>query len=702
MDAVSYSHADKQKQRIEKFNANPDSNSGIVTVPKTIGAGESVTVPAGRVAVLPNLQVDGTLNVLGEVFIPAGTTVDMGNGLAINGEKVVMSVPTSYHLLEGNLVVDNSVITQGFNTTLYTGNGSTQSINTGIDMATQWGDTTEEKFGGLVWLKSRSAVTGHFWFDTLRGINNEINSNTNEANAALANSLTSFNNDGFSLGGAAGVGTNAATYASWNFQTTHRITGITNHGKPYTCHYNPYTGFTMVKYEGSGIVGHEIPHHLGRKLELWHHKNLSVASTNWETMYNGGVSRINFNLANAGITDSYYCSVDNLKVSILGTAGTHSEWNTNTHQYIMYGWANSYLDESNKLIGNYEVGVYQGNGVGGYKVTTRGKPAWVMIKRLDTATNCFMLDNQRDSTNPNQSYFTAEAPSAESVYQTFGINMLADGFTCNDNNPANNASGGQYLYMVAYDTNSDGGGSYYPKSTDTANVQINNALIPIAKGSDINGLKNVMVSKNETITGLTYTLGKNYIYCDGNGSYGVKSIAPNYGTTNPANGGDFYSILENKWYTSAGVEITEGRNYLNHIVYADNDGGVLYVEELPKIEYKDEVKAEKIKANEYQGKNACTAWVNFDGTTTPPTIRDSYNVSKVIRTQAGIYDIYFENEMDNSNYVVSGTTGGTNSSWVFNRYNTQSINKFSCGAVQPSVSWQNDSNIQIQIFGGKN
>ena len=75
MDAVSYSHADKQKQRIEKFNANPDSNSGIVTVPKVIGAGESVTVPAGRVAVLPNVQVDGEIVVQGEVFVPAGSVL---------------------------------------------------------------------------------------------------------------------------------------------------------------------------------------------------------------------------------------------------------------------------------------------------------------------------------------------------------------------------------------------------------------------------------------------------------------------------------------------------------------------------------------------------------------------------------------------------------------------------------------------------
>ena len=77
MDAVSYSHADKQKQRIEKFNANPDSNSGIVTVPKVIEAGESVTVPAGRVAVLPNIQVDGEIVVEGdgEIFIPAGSVI---------------------------------------------------------------------------------------------------------------------------------------------------------------------------------------------------------------------------------------------------------------------------------------------------------------------------------------------------------------------------------------------------------------------------------------------------------------------------------------------------------------------------------------------------------------------------------------------------------------------------------------------------
>ena len=103
MDAVSYSLASKQAQRIEKFIENPDSTSGIVTVPKTIASGETVTVPAGRVAVLPNVQVDGTLNIEGEVFIPSGSSVDFTNGIKVNGNNISLSIPTSYNLLSGNL-----------------------------------------------------------------------------------------------------------------------------------------------------------------------------------------------------------------------------------------------------------------------------------------------------------------------------------------------------------------------------------------------------------------------------------------------------------------------------------------------------------------------------------------------------------------------------------------------------------------------
>ena len=76
MDVISFSEAATANGRIEKINANPDSSSGIVTVPKTIAIGETITIPAGRVAILPNLVIDGVLNIEndGEVFIPSGST----------------------------------------------------------------------------------------------------------------------------------------------------------------------------------------------------------------------------------------------------------------------------------------------------------------------------------------------------------------------------------------------------------------------------------------------------------------------------------------------------------------------------------------------------------------------------------------------------------------------------------------------------
>lgn len=84
MDAVAYSLASKQAQRIEKFINDPDSTSGIVTVPKVIASGENITIPAGRVAVLPNVQVDGVLNIEGDVFVPSGATFgDIENQIAL-------------------------------------------------------------------------------------------------------------------------------------------------------------------------------------------------------------------------------------------------------------------------------------------------------------------------------------------------------------------------------------------------------------------------------------------------------------------------------------------------------------------------------------------------------------------------------------------------------------------------------------------
>lgn len=50
------------------------------------------------------------------------------------------------------------------------------------------------------------------------------------------------------------------------------------------------------------------------------------------------------------------------------------------------------------------------------------------------------------------------------------------------------------------------------------------------------------------------------------------------------------------------------------------------------------------------------AWVNFNGTTSPGTIRSSYNVSSVTKNGTGDYTVNFATAMADANYSVSLTT----------------------------------------------
>jgi hypothetical protein len=122
-----------------------------------------------------------------------------------------------------------------FSTWLYTGTGASQSISNGVDLSAN---------AGMVWIKSRSATTDNFLFDTARGVNSEINSNTTDASTTLANSLTAFNTNGFTVGSATGIGTSSATYASWTFREQPKF-------------------FDVVTYTGNGVPGRQIDHLLG-------------------------------------------------------------------------------------------------------------------------------------------------------------------------------------------------------------------------------------------------------------------------------------------------------------------------------------------------------------------------------------------------------------------------------------------------------
>lgn len=95
-----------------------------------------------------------------------------------------------------------------FAATPYTGNGATQSIVTGQDLSGT---------GGAVWLKKTGTTSNHLIFDTTRGANKNIFSNSSAGEATETQHLNSFGSNGFTLGTSSNVnGSGQANIAfSW-------------------------------------------------------------------------------------------------------------------------------------------------------------------------------------------------------------------------------------------------------------------------------------------------------------------------------------------------------------------------------------------------------------------------------------------------------------------------------------------------------
>lgn len=55
----------------------------------------------------------------------------------------------------------------------------------------------------------------------------------------------------------------------------------------------------------------------------------------------------------------------------------------------------------------------------------------------------------------------------------------------------------------------------------------------------------------------------------------------------------------------------------------------------------------------------CRAFVNFDGTTSPGTIRASFNVSSVTKNGTGDYSLNFTNAMPDTNYTATFSVGSS-------------------------------------------
>jgi len=320
-----------------------------------------------------------------------------------------------------------------FNTKLYTGNGSTQSI-TGVGFQPD-----------LTWLKCRSNADGHGLFDAVRGVNKRLISDTAEAETTISG-VTSFDSDGFSLGSAK-HNDNGNTFVGWSWKASGSTASNTDGSITSTVSANTTAGFSIVSYTGNGTANSTIGHGLGTVPDFIIVKCRSSSGTAWGTKnpaYNSPSDPRVLYLNNSNSYDSAQ-NVWGTSASFTTSTFTVGDWvgsNTNGDDYIAYCWTSK--------TGYSKFGSYTGNGnADGTFVYTGFKPAFVIIKRYDGGTNDWVLYDTKRCINGIENALEPNTSNSESTViakTDYNIDLLSNGFKLrSDSDQLNN---GSYIYMA--------------------------------------------------------------------------------------------------------------------------------------------------------------------------------------------------------------------------------------------------------------
>lgn len=309
-----------------------------------------------------------------------------------------------------------------FSTFLYEGTNSTNSINNGIDLSGE---------GGLVWIKGRDNSEFHRLFDTARGDNKQLstNSNTGQGNQ---NHFSSFNSNGFTVTtNDNSVNNSSYDYVSWSFR---KAPGF----------------FDVVAYTGDGTTPRAISHNLGSTPGMIIIKKLD-ATSNWVCYHRsiGAQNILYLNETNAQI-DADWAFADTAPTSTHFTVHSDGWVNSNGDPYIAYLFAHddqSFGTDSDEAI--IKCGNYSGTGSSGNFVNVGFEPQFILIKNTSAGTNWMLLDVMRGL--PAQSGSTAKAlytntNSGENANNS--IEPSATGFTPTGSGSYTNQSGNTYIYMA--------------------------------------------------------------------------------------------------------------------------------------------------------------------------------------------------------------------------------------------------------------
>ena len=322
---------------------------------------------------------------------------------------------------------------ENFNTVLYTGTGSAQSI-TGVGFKPD-----------MVWIKDRIQAYSHNITDSTRGTSKQIFPNsTNAQDTTYTNRVTSFDADGFTIGNDNYVNTNGNTFVAWCWKANGGTTSSNTDGTiTSTVQANTKAAFSVVSYTGNAVSGATIGHGLGVEPDLVIVKNLNLSTQSWNTYVknvtttNAQFLTLNTSAANGNTANPRFIP-GNFSSSVFSVGNDNStNGASGVDTYIAYCFAS--------VAGYSSIGTYTGNGsTNGPIVNTGFEPAMIIIKRTDSVEDWKIIDNKRGFANtlePNED-------GAEETGNNSNFTVLSTGFQIGDTNGDFNANGGTYLYIA--------------------------------------------------------------------------------------------------------------------------------------------------------------------------------------------------------------------------------------------------------------
>tara|TARA_R110001606_G_scaffold224822_1_gene372964 strand:+ start:308 stop:2299 length:1992 start_codon:yes stop_codon:yes gene_type:complete len=324
-----------------------------------------------------------------------------------------------------------------FSTYLYEGNGSTQTITNGIDLAGE---------GGMAWFKSRSNSSYPSMFDTERGAFKFLyvsqpwaETNGNAATYPPTGSLRQFNSNGFEVGSYDDINKSGQNYASWTFRKAPKF-------------------FDMVTYTGNGANdARTISHNLGSTPGMVIVKRVNGGG-DWYVYHRG------LNISGAAPQDQFL-TLD----SAYGSGNSPWAWNdtapTDTAFTVKTAISNvsganyiAYLFAHNDGDGEFgpdsdqdiiKCGNYTGTGTIGSPAIDLGfEPQWVLTKRTDTNGNWIIQDNKRSLSTTYTDMLFPNLNNAATTGAYPSVVPTATGFYIGDAGTNYNSSGGKYIYMA--------------------------------------------------------------------------------------------------------------------------------------------------------------------------------------------------------------------------------------------------------------